>query len=88
MGSSDRFPTHHVPDDGTRYAPGECVHIDHSSGTIRVIKDPTGEFEILNCRQATEYGGATPLLRLGLRRLEFVTAAAAAPLPMRRLYRR
>jgi hypothetical protein len=88
MGSSDRFPTHHVPDDGTRYAPGEIVHIDHSSGRIRVIKDPAGEYEILNCRQATEYGSATPLLRLGLRRLESSPVNTSAPLPMRRLYRR
>lgn len=88
MRSSDRFPTHHVPDDGTRYAPGEIVLFDHSSGRLQVVKDPTGDYEILNCRRATEYGGATPLLRLSLRKLEFATVATAAPQPIRRLYRR
>ena len=88
MGSSDRFPTHHVPDDGTRYAPGETVHVDHSSGRIRVIKDPTGGYEILNCRQATEYGSTPPLLRLGLHRLEFTPVDVSTPLPTRRLYHR
>ena len=70
MSSFSRFPTHHIPNDGTRYVPGETVHVDHSSGRIRIVKDPDGDYEILNCRQATEYGGDTPLLRLGLRKRE------------------
>jgi hypothetical protein len=36
MRTSGRFPTHHIPDDGTRYAPVDTVQIDHSSGQVRI----------------------------------------------------
>ena len=60
MSTSGRFPTHHIPDDGTRYAPGETVDVDHSSGRIQIIKDPEGAYEVMSCRPATEYGSQPP----------------------------
>jgi hypothetical protein len=68
VSTSGRFPTHHIPDDGTRYAPGEFVHVDHSSGRVQLIKDRAGAYEVMNCRLATEYSGGTPLLRIDLRK--------------------
>src|SRR5258708_7808593 len=68
MSGSSRFPTHHIPDDGTRYVPGEIIHIDHSSGQVQLIKDPEGDYEVMSCRQATEYGDDPPLLRVDLRK--------------------
>ena len=68
MSESSRFPTHLIPDDGTRYAPGETVRVDHSSGRVQIVKDPAGAYEIMNCRQATEYADEIPLLRVGLRK--------------------
>ena len=70
MSTSSRFPTHHIPDDGTRYAPGDAVRVDHSSGQIQIVKDPEGSFEVMSCRPATEYGGDPPLLRVCLRKRE------------------
>jgi hypothetical protein len=65
---SHHYPTHHIPDDGTRYAPGETVRIDHSSGRVEIIKDPDGTYEGMSCRPATEYTAGPPLLRVDLRR--------------------
>ena len=70
MATSGRFSTHHIPDDGTRYAPGETVRIDHTSGRPQIVKDPEGTFEVVNCRPATEYAGDVPLLRVDLRKRE------------------
>jgi hypothetical protein len=68
MVGSSRYPTHHIPDDGTRYAPGEIVRVDQSSGQVALVKDVGGDYEVLSCRPATEYGGNPPLLRVGLRK--------------------
>ena len=65
---SHHYPTHHIPDDGTRYALGEIVRADQSSGQMRLIKDPEGDYEVMGCRPATEYGDGPPLLRVDLRR--------------------
>lgn len=70
MSMSGRFPTHHIPDDGSRYVPGEMVRVDHSSGQVQIIKDPDGDYEVMGCRPATEYGGDPPPLRVGLRKRE------------------
>jgi hypothetical protein len=70
VSTSSRFPTHHIPDDGTRYAPGEVVRVNHSSGQIQIVKDPQGSYEVMSCRLATEYGSDPPLLRVGLRKRE------------------
>jgi len=43
---SSRFPTHHIPDDGTRYTPSEIVRVDHSSGQVQIIKDLEGDYEV------------------------------------------
>jgi hypothetical protein len=70
VSTSSRFPAHHIPDDGTRYAPGDAVRVDHSSGQIQIVKDPEGSYEVMSCRPATEYGTHPPLLRVGLRKRE------------------
>jgi hypothetical protein len=70
MSSSSKFPTFHIPDDGTRYVPGEAVRVDQSSGRIEIVKDPEGDYEVVSCRPATEYGGDPPALRIGLRKRE------------------
>jgi hypothetical protein len=56
--------------DGTRYTPGETVRVDHSSGQVQIVKDPEGDYEVMGCRKATEYGGDPPLLRVDLRKRE------------------
>jgi CheY-like chemotaxis protein len=58
--ASNHYSTHHVSDDGTRYTPGEIVHIDHSSGRVQLVRDPEGSYEVMNCRRATEYGDDSP----------------------------
>jgi hypothetical protein len=68
VSTSGRFLTHHIPDDGTRYVPGETVRVDHSSGRIQLVKDLNGEYEVMSCRPATEYGSNPPLLRVDLRK--------------------
>jgi len=85
---SSRFPTHHIPDDGTRYAPGETVRVDHSSGQVQIIKDPDGDYEVMNCRRATEYGDDPPLLRVGLRKRVPPPPDATAPWSSLRPYDR
>ena len=60
MAGSSKFPTHLISDDGTRYATGEIVRIDQSSGRIQIVADPEGNYQVVNCRQATEYAGDTP----------------------------
>jgi hypothetical protein len=68
MNASSRFPTHHVPDEGVRYVYGDVVRIDQSSGRVEIVKDPEGDYEVMNCRPATEYAAGPPLLRVGLRK--------------------
>ena len=79
MATSGRFPVHHIPDDGTRYVPGEPIRVDHSSGQIQLVKDPAGDYEVVTCRPATEYGGDPPLLRVGLRKREAPRPADSDP---------
>jgi len=76
MAGSSRFPTHLIPDDGTRYAPGEVVRIDQSLGRVQIVVDPEGAYEVKNCRPATEHTDAR-LLRVDLKRRE----AAPPPAP-------
>jgi hypothetical protein len=63
-----KFSTHHVPDKGIWYEPGELVHLRESRNGIEIFKDPTGTFEVHSCRRATEYRGTPALLRVGLRK--------------------
>ena len=74
MSKTGRFSTHHVPDVGIWYVPGETVRLDQTRNGIEIVKDPAGEYEVHSCRKATEYTGAPALLRVGLRR-------EARPLP-------
>jgi hypothetical protein len=75
MSTTSRFSTHHVPDDGTWYTEGEVVRVDRSSAQVRIVRDPAGDFEVHSCRQATEYTGGTPLLRVGLKQANRAWAA-------------
>jgi hypothetical protein len=79
MSTSGRFPTHHIPDDGTRYAPDQRVCVDQSSGQVRIVKDPAGDYEVVSSRLATEYGGDPPLLRVDLRKREATANAGTEP---------
>ena len=63
-----RFSTHHIPDTGSPFIPGEIVRLDQSSGQVQIVKDPDGDYEVHSCRPATEYTGGVPLLRVGLKR--------------------
>ena len=69
MSGTGKFSTHHVPDDGTSYTPGEVVRLDQSGDNVTIVQDSEGGYEIFSCRQATEYKDGTPLLRVGLRRV-------------------
>ena len=88
MAGSSRFPTHLIPDDGTRYASGDIVRVDQSTGRIQIVADPEGNYEVMNCRQATEYAGDTPLLRVNIRKREAPPAAPADPWAPRSPYYR
>ena len=68
MSKIGRFSTHHVPDKGIWYAPGDTVRLDQGRNGIEIVQDPSGEYEVHSCRKATEYTGAPMLLRVGLRR--------------------
>jgi len=65
-----RLSTHHVPDEGIRFTPGETVSVIHAAGSVQILKDPAGDYEVMGCRPATEYAGDTPLLRVDLRRID------------------
>ena len=68
MSKTGKFSTHHVPDKGVWYDPGETVRLDESRSGIEIVKDPKGEYEVHSCRRATEYKGTPALLRVGLRK--------------------
>ena len=53
MAGSSRFPTHLIPDDGTRYASGEVVRVDQSSGRIQIVVDAEGAYEVVNSKKGT-----------------------------------
>ena len=87
MGTIGRFSTHHVPDEGTWYTPGETVRVDRSSAQTQIVKDPDGEYQVHSCRQATEYTGGAPLLRVGLKRGSPEAASAPAKRPVLQISR-
>ena len=62
-----RLSTHYLPDEGSRFAPGDRVHVDQVSGRVWIRNDPGGEYVITGCRPATEFREGTPLLRVDLR---------------------
>jgi hypothetical protein len=68
MNGTGRYSTHHIPDEGIWYAPGETVRVARSSGPAQIAKDPHGDHDVLGCRQATEYTDGVPLLRIDLRK--------------------
>jgi hypothetical protein len=88
MAGSSRYPTHLIPDDGTRYPRGEIVRVDESSGTIQIVIDPEGSYEVMNCRPATEYAGGAPLLRVDLKKRVAPPAVDADPWAARSPYDR
>jgi hypothetical protein len=68
MSKTGKFSTHHIPDQGIWYTPGEMVRLDESARQVQIVKDPDGEYEVHSCRQATEYEATPILLRIGLRK--------------------
>jgi hypothetical protein len=66
--ASSRYPTYLIPDDGTRYARGQLVSVDQSSGQVHIVMDPEGSYEVMNSRPATEHGGGPALLRVDLKK--------------------
>lgn len=79
MSKTGRFSTHHVPDIGIWFTPGDLVRLEESRSGIEIVKDPQGEYEVHSCRQATEYQGTPALLRVGLRRGASSDGAAQPP---------
>ena len=69
MSGTGKYSTHHVPDEGAWYTTGDTVRLDQSSINVQIVKGPEGGCEVHSCRQATEYKGGAPLLRVGLRRV-------------------
>ena len=49
-----KFSTHHILDEGVRFAPGEVVSLIHAAGRVQIVHDPRGEYEVTGCRPATE----------------------------------
>jgi len=75
-----KFSTHHIPDDGVRFAPGDVVSLIHAAGRVDIVRDPDGEYVVMGCRPATEYTGSA-LLRVDLTKPERHPAAQDAPEP-------
>lgn len=71
MSGTGKFSTYHVPDDGVLYVVGETVRLDRSTANVKIIQDATGDYEVYSCRPATEFTRTAPLLRVGLRRVNF-----------------
>ena len=69
MSGTGKISTPHVPDDGAWYVTGDTVRVDRGLVHPEIFKDPNGDYEIFACRQATEFTGGTPLLRVSLRRV-------------------
>jgi hypothetical protein len=76
-----KFSTHHIPDKGVRFAPGDIVHLDRSSPQVQIIPDPHGDHEVMGCRPATEFKGDNPLLRVDLKRIDRDAAPVVEPTP-------
>ena len=64
-----KFSTHHIRDEGVRFAPGDVVSLIHAAGRVQIIHDPNGEYEVTGCRPATEYADSA-LLRVDLKKPE------------------
>jgi hypothetical protein len=64
-----RYSTHHIIDEGIRFAPGETVSVVHATGRTQIIQDPAGGYTVIGCRLASEYAGG-PLLRVDLKKIE------------------
>jgi len=76
-----KFSTHHIPDQGIRFAPGETVHVDRALAQVQIVKDPDGDYEVVGCRPATEFRDGTPLLRVDLKRIERTRIPPVEPHP-------
>jgi hypothetical protein len=75
-----KFSTHHIPDDGVRFAPGDVVSLVHAAGRVQIVKDSDGEYEVMGCRPATEYTDSA-LLRIDLKKPDRHPSAGDAPPP-------
>ena len=77
MYGTGKFSTHHVPDEGVWYSPGETVRLDQSSRQVSIVKDPLGDYQVHSCRHATEFADGSTLLRVGLRRIPATSDASS-----------
>lgn len=84
MSEIGKFSTHHIPDKGIWYEPGEIVRLDGARNGVEIVKDPKGGYEVHSCRHATEYKGGPALLRIGLRKGS--SKAPIEPVALSRLY--
>ena len=75
-----KFSTHHIPDEGVRFAPGDVVSLVHAAGRVQIIHDPNGEYEATGCRPATEYADSA-LLRVDLKKPDREPPVQATPDP-------
>jgi hypothetical protein len=75
-----KFSTHHIPDEGVQFVPGDVVSLVHAAGRVQIIKDPAGEYEVTGCRPATEYADSA-LLRVDLKKPERRPSEGDAPVP-------
>jgi hypothetical protein len=50
-----KFLTHHIPDEGVQFIPGDVVSLIHAAGRVQIIKDSAGEYVVTGGRTATEY---------------------------------
>ena len=73
-----KFSTHHIPDDGVRFAPGDVVRLVHTAGRVQIVHDPHSEYVVTGCRPATEYHDSA-LLRVDLKKPERRPSAEDAP---------
>ena len=75
-----KFSTHHIRDEGVRFAPGDVVSLVHAAGRVQIVHDPKGEYEVTGCRAATEYADSA-LLRVDLKKPERRPSAEHARAP-------
>jgi hypothetical protein len=54
----------------------------------RIVVDPEGRYEVMNCRPATEYAGDVPLLRVDLKKRVTAPPVESDPWASRSPYER
>ena len=54
MAETGNYPSFDIADDGTPYLPGKLVRVGRSLRQTRIVKDEDGDYEVVDCRPATE----------------------------------